>query len=88
MEIDFFNFDWWLHVFNEFKPSREFCTIKDLSYGKENVPVSCVNSIDRNYPEYVEYSTVRLPQKNVVINTDPDYLSCCDCTDDCLDKDK
>ena len=47
LEIDFFNFDWWLHVYNEFKPSREFCTIKDLSYGKENVAISCVNSIDR-----------------------------------------
>ena len=50
LEIDFFNYDWWLHVRNEFKPAREFCTIKDLSYGKENVPVSCINSIDRNYP--------------------------------------
>ena len=28
LEIDFFNFDWWLHVHNEFKPAREFCTIK------------------------------------------------------------
>ena len=54
LEIDFFNYDWWLHVFNEFKPARELCTIKDLSYGKENVPISCVNSIDRNYPEYVK----------------------------------
>jgi histone-lysine N-methyltransferase SETDB1 len=88
LEIDFFNFDWWLHVRNEFKPTREFCTIKDLSYGKENVPVSCVNSIDRNYPEYVEYSTVRLPQKNVNINTGPDFMTCCDCTDDCQNKDK
>jgi len=88
MEIDFFNFDWWLHVFNEFKPTKEFCTIKDLSYGKENVPVSCVNSIDKNYPEYVEYSTVRLPQKNVVINSQPEFLNCCDCTDDCANKDK
>jgi len=88
LEIDFFNFDWWLHVFNEFKPAREFCTIKDLSYGKENVPVSCVNSIDRNYPEYVEYSTVRLPQKKVEINTEQDFLMGCDCTDDCVDKEK
>ena len=88
LEIDFFNFDWWLHVRNEFKPAREFCTIKDLSYGKENVPVSCVNSIDRNYPEYVEYSTVRLPQKNVSINTSPEFMTCCDCTDDCSDKER
>lgn len=88
LEIDFFNFDWWLHVYNEFKPSREFCTIKDLSYGKENVAISCVNSIDRNYPEYVEYSTVRLPQKDVHLNLEPEFLTSCDCTDDCRRKDK
>eukprot|EP00092_Neocalanus_flemingeri_P039054 GFUD01042514.1.p1 GENE.GFUD01042514.1~~GFUD01042514.1.p1 ORF type:complete len:1002 (-),score=358.73 GFUD01042514.1:84-3089(-) len=88
LEMDFFNFDWWLHVLNEFKPSREFCSIKDLSYGKEAVPISCVNSIDRNYPEYVEYSTVRLPQKNVNLNTKEQFLTGCDCKDDCIDKKK
>ena len=86
--MDFFNFDWWLHVYHEFKPSREFCTIKDLSYGKENVAISCVNSIGRNFPEYVEYSTVRLPQKDVNLNTDDQFMTSCDCTDDCRRKDK
>ena len=61
LEMDFFTFEWWLHVLNDFKPAREVCAIKDISYGKEAVPISCVNSIDRNYPEYVEYSTDRLP---------------------------
>ena len=73
---------------NEFKPSRELCTIKDLSYGKENVAISCVNSIDRNFPEYVEYSTVRLPTDKVKLNTDLEFLAGGDCTDDCRDKDK
>lgn len=88
LEIDFFNFAWYLHVFREYKPTRELCTIKDLSYGKENVPISCINSIDRSYPEYVEYSTVRLPQKNVDLNTESDFLCGCDCEDDCQDKSK
>ncbi|TRY76583.1 hypothetical protein TCAL_09221 [Tigriopus californicus] len=88
LEIDLFTFDWWVHIYNEFKPERELCSIKDVSYGKENVPISCVNSLDKNFPEYVEYSRVRLPQKDVNINTDENFLVCCDCTDDCQDKSK
>ena len=60
----------------------------DITYGKENVPVSCVNSIDRSNPEYVEYSTVRTPREGVNLNLDSNFLSCCDCTDDCQDKEK
>ena len=88
LEVDFFNFDWYVHVYNEFIPSKDLCSIADVSYGKEHVPVSCVNSLDNNYPEYVEYSGVRLPQKKVSIINDPEFLTCCDCTDGCLDKQK
>ena len=88
LEVDLFNFDWWLHVRDEFRPSREVCYIKDISYGKENVPISCVNSIDKTYPEFVEYSTVRIPQKNVVINTSEEYLTGCNCEDDCSNSKK
>ena len=83
LEIDFFNFEWYVHVFNYFTPERKFYKIDDISYGKENVPVSCVNSLDNNYPEYVEYSTVRLPQKKVDIPLDEGFLTCCDCDDGC-----
>ena len=69
LEMDFFNFDWYVRIFNEFKPEREFYRIQDISYGKENFAVSCVNSLDKNYPEYVEYSKVRLPKLDVEINT-------------------
>jgi len=88
LEIDLFNFEWWLHVRDEFRPSREVCSIKDISYGKENVPISCVNSIDKTYPEFVEYSTVRIPQKNVKINTSEEYLTGCNCEDDCANSKK
>ena len=70
-------------MFNYFTPERKFYKIDDISYGKENVPVSCVNSLDNNYPEYVEYSTVRLPQKKVDIPLDEGFLTCCDCDDGC-----
>ena len=48
--------------------------------------MSCVNSIDSSYPEYVEYSTVRIPQAGVHINTEQGFLTGCDCVDDCMDK--
>ena len=83
LEIDFFNYEQWVHIFNEWRPEKEVNFIKDISYGKENVLVSCVNSLDNAFPEYVDYSRVRLPQKNVDINTDKEFLTCCDCTDDC-----
>ena len=41
--------------------------LKDISYGKEDVPVSCVNSVDNSFPEYLEYSTRRLPQDGVSV---------------------
>ena len=43
LEIDFYNFDWYVHVYNFFYPERKLIEIPDLSYDKENVPVSCVN---------------------------------------------
>ena len=36
----------------------------------------------------MEYSRIRLPQKNVTINTEEDFLTCCDCVDDCQNRDK
>ncbi|KAL8568155.1 hypothetical protein ACOMHN_027678 [Nucella lapillus] len=84
--IDYFCYDPWLHVHTEFVPVKTFCDIKDLSYGKERVPISCVNAIDRQYPDYVEYSSFRIPAKGVKIPLEEDFLQCCDCTDNCKDR--
>lgn len=62
---------------------QTFCDIKDLSYGRETVPISCVNGIDRQYPDYVEYSNQRIPAKGVHLNLDPEFMVGCDCTDGC-----
>ena len=34
------------------------------------------------------FSFDRIPQTGVNINTDEEFLTCCDCTDDCQDKEK
>ncbi|CAC5415707.1 SETDB1 [Mytilus coruscus] len=88
MTIDLFCYDPVLHVHTEFVPVKTFCDIKDLSYGKESVPIQCVNGIDRQYPDYVEYSNVRIPAKGVNLNLNPEFMACCDCTDNCRDKSK
>ena len=50
-------------VFQTFEPSVQ--VLKDISYGKEDVPVSAANSVDNSLPEYIEYSKERLPQNGV-----------------------
>jgi hypothetical protein len=54
-----------------------------LSYGKEHVPVPCVNNVDNELPSYVTYSTKREATAGVDLNLEPEYLIGCDCTDDC-----
>jgi len=88
LEIDCFCYDWWVHVELEFQPSNVLTFIKDISYGVEAVPVTCANSVDTSYPEYIEYSTVRMPQSGVKINVDEEFLTGCDCEDNCVDKEK
>ena len=83
MEIDWFSFDWWLHPLDQFK--AEEIIVKDLSYGAENIPVSCSNMVDDEFIEHINYSTKRLPQSLVHINTDPEFMTSCDCKDDCSD---
>ena len=88
LTIDLFCFDPNVHTQYEFIPARTYCDIKDLSYGNEPVPVSCINGLDGLYPDYVEYSTMRHPGDDVKLNLDPNFLVCCDCTDLCQDSSK
>nr|VZI46054.1 unnamed protein product [Spirometra erinaceieuropaei] len=85
---DLFCFDKAIVINQEFRCHRTFIKIADLSYGKENVPVPCVNCVDNETPTYVEYIAHRQPVGNVHINTDSDFLVCCDCTDNCRDRSK
>lgn len=88
ISVDLFEFDSWVHCLAEFILDKCFVNIKDLSYGAENVPIPCVNELDHDLPENITYSTVRQPEDNVKLNLDEDFLCCCDCEDDCQDKEK
>ncbi|KAL5962532.1 Histone-lysine N-methyltransferase SETDB1 [Taenia solium] len=85
---DLFCFDKEIKINEEFRCEKAFIRIADLSYGKENVPVPCVNSVDNESPCFVDYIPNRKPIGNVEINEDPDFLVCCDCADNCRDRTK
>ena len=79
LEIDFFAFDKWLNVMQEFHATPDLLGIMDLSYGMETVPIPAANSFDGNYPKLVKYSTTHIPQKGVEMSEDPGFLVSCDC---------
>lgn len=86
LTIDCFSLDPGLDPFGYFMPQKSFCEIKDLSYGKESIPVPCVNGVDREYPDYIEYSKDRIPTKGVDLILSPDFLAGCDCEDECQNR--
>lgn len=88
LTIDLFCFDPELRTDREFCSIKTFCDIKDLSYTKENVAVPCVNGLQRDYPDYVEYSNQRIPAPGVNLNLDEEFLTGCDCTDGCRDRNR
>ena len=57
--------------------------IPDISHGREQVAISCVNALNTGKPDPLVYSGVRMPQKDVNLNTNTDFMVCCDCTDNC-----
>lgn len=55
----------------------------DITCGKENTRVPCINSLSDQPPPYVEYSAERFTSDGVYLNLDPDFLCGCECTDNC-----
>lgn len=88
LEIDCFTFELAVDVSHEWEPFKKILYIEDMSKNEENVPISCVNSLDETIPQPLIYCNVRLPTEHVPLNLDPEFLVCCDCTDDCQDKSK
>lgn len=60
--------------------------IPDMTEGKEGMKIPIINAFDSQRPPPLLYSASRIPMDNVHINTDPAFLACCDCKDDCSDK--
>ncbi|XP_026754476.1 uncharacterized protein LOC113514571 [Galleria mellonella] len=88
LPVDLFDFAPNTHCLAEFVLNKCLVGKKDLSHGKENVPVPCVNYYDDSLPEFCSYNTERTPTAGVPLNLDPEFLCGCDCTDDCQDKTK
>ncbi|XP_061381656.1 uncharacterized protein LOC116776497 isoform X3 [Danaus plexippus] len=88
LPVDLFDFTPSTHCLAEFVLNKYCVSKKDLSNGKENVPVACVNYYDGSLPEFCFYNTERTPTAGVPLNLDPEFLCGCDCEDDCEDKSK
>lgn len=84
--LEMFCLDPYVLVDRRFQPQRPFYFIRDITGGREDIPLSCVNEIDNTPPPSVAYSKERIPEDGVYINTSPDFLVGCDCTDGCQDK--
>ncbi|CAH8534277.1 unnamed protein product [Dicrocoelium dendriticum] len=88
LTTDLFSFDPDLCINSEFRAEKSLTNIADISYGKENVPVPCVNSVDNEVPGYIDYIPHRQPIGKVPLLTDDSFIVCCDCTDNCRDRAK
>uniref|UniRef100_A0AAX7UXP0 [histone H3]-lysine(4) N-trimethyltransferase n=1 Tax=Astatotilapia calliptera TaxID=8154 RepID=A0AAX7UXP0_ASTCA len=86
--LEMFCLDPYVLVDRPFQPQRPFYYIPDITAGKEDIPLSCVNEIDNSSAPEVTYSKERIPEDGVFINTSADFLVGCDCTDGCQDKSK
>ncbi|KAL3065397.1 hypothetical protein OYC64_015549 [Pagothenia borchgrevinki] len=86
--LEMFCLDPYVFVDRPFQPQRPFYYIPDITNGKEDIPLSCVNEIDSGPPQKVAYSKERIPEDGVYINTSADFLVGCECTDGCRDKSK
>nr|XP_046256686.1 histone-lysine N-methyltransferase SETDB1-B isoform X2 [Scatophagus argus] len=86
--LEMFCLDPYVLVDRPFQPQKPFYYIPDITGGKEDIPLSCVNEIDSTPPPKVAYSKERIPEDGVFINTSSDFLVGCECTDGCRDKSK
>ncbi|XP_062512876.1 histone-lysine N-methyltransferase SETDB1-like isoform X3 [Corticium candelabrum] len=86
LNIDQFTFDTSVSLStNSAVPGEEpYVYIDDLSE-KEEKPISCINEINNEQPPSVKYVSNCI-YHGVNVNLDSTFLVCCDCTDDCQDK--
>ncbi|CAG9797715.1 unnamed protein product [Chironomus riparius] len=90
LNVDNFDFDPSIQVLASYHVDKNTCPlfIDDITDGKEGMKVNCINAFDNQSPPPLIYSASRIPMNGVNINTDPEFMSCCDCTDECVDKSK
>ncbi|XP_035212513.1 histone-lysine N-methyltransferase SETDB1-B-like isoform X2 [Stegodyphus dumicola] len=83
LTIDLFSVDAELEICTYFVAKQILYSNDDITEGKENVPVPCVNCLTDEAPPYVEYSAERFSGRGVFLNLDKNFLAGCSCTDNC-----
>lgn len=86
LTIDMFSFDYFIHTDREFEANGKFLKIGDITNGKENVYISCVNCVDDKKPEPFEYSARRIAMEGVPLVIDESKTEGCGCEDGCRDR--
>uniref|UniRef100_A0A674CQE9 SET domain bifurcated histone lysine methyltransferase 1a n=1 Tax=Salmo trutta TaxID=8032 RepID=A0A674CQE9_SALTR len=84
--LDMFCLDPFVSVTTTHQPRPYKINIPDLTLGRENQPLSCINELNNIRPLSVIYNKQRVAASGVSINTSSDFLMGCDCTDGCRDR--
>ncbi|GIY10650.1 histone-lysine N-methyltransferase eggless [Caerostris darwini] len=87
LTIDLFTLDHRVSIYRTFKPNQVYFEKMDISNGKERVKISCVNTLNKNSPPYVDYCIDRFPGKDVNFHENDEFLSGCSCVDNCQNSD-
>ena len=90
LSIEHFSFDTDVNCTRQITEEPDKILIKndDLSFGKEEIPISVINTINYQCPTDFSYIVGRLPTKDIHLDTDQGFMVCCDCVDDCSDATK
>ncbi|CAB1351289.1 unnamed protein product [Coregonus sp. 'balchen'] len=83
--LDMFCLDPFVSVTTTHQPRPYKINILDLTLGRENQPLSCINELNNIRPISVIYNKQRVAASGVSLNTSSDFLVGCDCTDGCRD---
>ena len=86
LTIDMFSHEQHFHLDREFEANATFLNIPDITDGKEDVPIQCVNCVDDKKPDVFEYSKIRVPLEGVPLYKGPSLLEGCDCEDGCRNR--
>ncbi|XP_041738795.1 histone-lysine N-methyltransferase SETDB1-A isoform X1 [Coregonus clupeaformis] len=84
--LDMFCLDPFVSVTTTHQPRPYKINILDLTLGRENQPLSCINELNNIRPISVIYNKQRVAASGVSLNTSSDFLVGCDCTDGCRDR--
>ncbi|XP_028404794.1 uncharacterized protein LOC114527359 [Dendronephthya gigantea] len=85
LNVDHFTFDWRVRTDNVTPP---VAVVNDISSGQENRPLPAVNQVDGTLPPNIQYMSMRQFAPEVELTTDPGFMVCCDCKDNCSDANK